>query len=32
MLETGVEVNVIRGWLGHADLSATNRSPKSIPR
>jgi integrase/recombinase XerD len=25
MLETGVEVNVIRGWLGHADLSATNR-------
>ena len=25
LLEAGVEVNVIRGWLGHADLSATNR-------
>jgi len=23
--ESGVEVNVIRGWLGHADLSTTNR-------
>jgi site-specific recombinase XerD len=25
LLESGVEVNVIRGWLGHADLSTTNR-------
>jgi integrase/recombinase XerD len=25
LLESGVEVNVIRGWLGHADLNATNR-------
>jgi integrase/recombinase XerD len=25
MLEAGVEANVIRGWLGHADLSTTNR-------
>lgn len=25
MLEAGVEVNVIRGWLGHADLTTTNR-------
>lgn len=25
MLESGVDVNVIRGWLGHADLSTTNR-------
>jgi site-specific recombinase XerD len=25
MLEAGVDVNVIRGWLGHADLSTTNR-------
>jgi len=25
LLEAGVEVNVIRGWLGHADLSTTNR-------
>jgi integrase/recombinase XerD len=24
-LEAGVEVNVVRGWLGHADLSTTNR-------
>ena len=24
-LEAGVEVNVIRGWLGHADLTTTNR-------
>ena len=23
--ESGVDVNVIRGWLGHADLSTTNR-------
>lgn len=25
LLEAGVEVNVIRGWLGHADLTTTNR-------
>jgi integrase/recombinase XerD len=25
LLEGGVEVNVIRGWLGHADLTTTNR-------
>ena len=25
LLESGVEVNVIRAWLGHADLSTTNR-------
>jgi len=25
LLESGVEINVIRGWLGHADLSTTNR-------
>lgn len=25
LLEAGVEVNVIRGWLGHADLTNTNR-------
>jgi site-specific recombinase XerD len=25
MLEAGVDVNVIRGWLGHADLTTTNR-------
>lgn len=25
LLESGVEVNVIRGWLGHADLATTNR-------
>ena len=25
LLEAGVEVNVIRGWLGHPDLSTTNR-------
>jgi integrase/recombinase XerD len=25
LLEAGVEVNVIRGWPGHADLSTTNR-------
>jgi site-specific recombinase XerD len=25
LLEAGVEVNVIRCWLGHADLSTTNR-------
>jgi integrase len=25
LLEAGVEVNAIRGWLGHADLSTTNR-------
>lgn len=25
MLEAGVEVNVIRGWLGHADLTTTSR-------
>jgi integrase len=25
LLEAGVEVNVIRGWLGHADIATTNR-------
>ncbi|MGH9135460.1 MAG: tyrosine-type recombinase/integrase [Acidimicrobiales bacterium] len=25
LLEAGVEVNVIRGWLGHADLTTTTR-------
>jgi hypothetical protein len=25
LLEAGVEVNVIRGWLGHAHLTTTNR-------
>ena len=25
LLESGVEVNVIRGWLGHAKLDTTNR-------
>ena len=25
LLESGVEVNVIRGWLGHVDLTTTNR-------
>jgi site-specific recombinase XerD len=25
LLESGVEVNVIRGWLGHATLETTNR-------
>jgi site-specific recombinase XerD len=25
LLEAGVEVNVIRGWLGHANLETTNR-------
>lgn len=25
LLEAGVEVNVIRGWLGHASLKTTNR-------
>ncbi len=25
LLESGVEVNVIRGWLGHSDLTTTNR-------
>lgn len=25
LLEAGVEVNVIRGWLGHTDLTTTNR-------
>jgi len=24
-LESGVEVNVIRGWLGHVSLDTTNR-------
>jgi site-specific recombinase XerD len=25
LLESGVELNVIRAWLGHADISTTNR-------
>ena len=25
LLEAGVEVNVIREWLGHVDLTTTNR-------
>ena len=25
LLEAGVEMNVIRGWLGHADVTTTNR-------
>src|SRR5207244_10020222 len=25
LLEAGVEVNVIRGWLGHAAVTTTNR-------
>jgi len=25
LLEAGVEVNVIRGWLGHVDIATTNR-------
>jgi hypothetical protein len=25
LLDAGVEVNVIRGWLGHASLITTNR-------
>ncbi|WAR43375.1 tyrosine-type recombinase/integrase [Methylomonas rapida] len=25
LLEAGVEVNVIRGWLGHVSLNTTNR-------
>jgi site-specific recombinase XerD len=25
LLEAGVEVNVIRAWLGHATLETTNR-------
>jgi hypothetical protein len=25
LLEAGVDVNVIRGWLGHASLDSTNR-------
>ena len=25
LLESGVEINVIRSWLGHADLTTTNR-------
>jgi hypothetical protein len=24
-LESGVEINVVRGWLGHASLETTNR-------
>lgn len=25
LLESGVEINVIRGWLGHVSLDTTNR-------
>lgn len=28
LLESGVEINAIRGWLGHADLTTTNRYTK----
>jgi integrase/recombinase XerD len=32
LLESGVEVNVIRGWLGHASLETTNRYAEITPR
>ena len=31
LLEAGVEVNVIRGWLGHADLRPPTAMPRSTP-
>lgn len=32
LLESGVEVNVIRGWLGHVSLETTNRYAEITPR
>jgi len=32
LLEAGVEVNVIRGWLGHVSLDTTNRYAEIITR
>ena len=32
VLESGVEVNVIRGWLGHADRAPPTATPRSTPR
>jgi len=32
LLEAGVEVNVIRGWLGHVSLETTNRYPEITVR
>src|ERR1035441_7435166 len=32
LLEAGVEVNVIRAWLGHASLETTNRYAESTLR
>jgi integrase/recombinase XerD len=32
LLEAGVEINVIRGWLGHADLTTTNRYAEIITK
>jgi integrase/recombinase XerD len=32
LLEAGVEVNVIRGWLGHVSLETTNRYAKITER
>ena len=32
LLESGVEVNVIRGWLGHADVMTTNRYARMTVR
>lgn len=32
LLEAGVDVNVIRGWLGHVSLDTTNRYAEITPR
>jgi integrase/recombinase XerD len=32
LLESGVEVNVIRGWLGHVSLDTTNRYAELMMR
>jgi integrase/recombinase XerD len=32
LLEAGVEVNLIRGWLGHVNLNTTNRYAEIHPR